>query len=97
MLKSELIDAIRSRTGLSKKDVESAINALFDVIEDSLVLGERVDVHGFGRFEARKTRPRMVRHPSSRRLMTIPARTQVSFRPSECVVRAVNGPLKRTT
>lgn len=96
MVKSDLIEAVRSRTGQPKQDVVRVVNALFNAIVDSLSLGERVDVYGFGRFETRQAKARQLRHPSNQKLMTIPARNQVVFRVSEGITRIINTPLRHT-
>jgi len=95
MVKSDLIEAVRSRTGQPKQDVVRVVNALFDAIVDSLSLGERVEVHGFGRFETRQSKARQLRHPANQKLMMIPARNQVVFRVSDGIMRTINSPLKR--
>ena len=56
MNKAELISAVAVKTGLSKKDSEKAINATFEAITTSLEAGEKVQLVGFGAFEA-KVRP----------------------------------------
>lgn len=89
MVKSDIIEAVRSRTGLAKKDAERAVNTLFDVVADALSLGERVDVSGFGCFVIRDTPSRKVRHPVSRKTIHIPSKSKVQFKPSPSVVRSV--------
>ena len=53
MKKTELIDAIKETTGLSKKDSEKALTAALDAIVNAVAAGEKVQLTGFGTFEQR--------------------------------------------
>jgi DNA-binding protein HU-beta len=52
MNKTELIAACAESAGLTKKDTERIINAAIDAITESLAQGEKVQLSGFGTFEA---------------------------------------------
>jgi integration host factor subunit beta len=47
MKKSELIDALRYETGLSKKKAEAVVDMLFNEMSNALVMGDRVEIRGF--------------------------------------------------
>ena len=49
MNKGELINAVAAN-GLTKKDAEAAINAVFGAIGDALAKGDSVQLIGFGTF-----------------------------------------------
>jgi DNA-binding protein HU-beta len=49
--KKNLIKAVSVRSKLSKKDAESAVEAVFDLITKSLVSGDSLALLGFGKFE----------------------------------------------
>ena len=51
MNKSDLIQAVAEKSGLTKKDSAIAVDAMFDGITDSLAKGESVHLIGFGTFE----------------------------------------------
>ena len=53
MNKTELINVVKEKTGLSKKDAEQAVNAVLDTVTEELVKGEKVQIVGFGTFEVR--------------------------------------------
>lgn len=68
MNKTELRDELANRTGLSRKDAEGAVNALFatdrgGIIADELRKGGKVRITGFGTFEARDRKARTGRNP----------------------------------
>ena len=54
MNKADLIAAIAAKTGETKKSAEASVNAFVDVVTESLVKGDKVQLVGFGSFEVRK-------------------------------------------
>ena len=65
MNKTELIAAITEKTGFTKKDAEKALNSVVDVITESLVKGEKVQIVGFGSFEVKARPERVARNPQA--------------------------------
>ena len=63
MNKGELVEAVMNRLGGSKKGAENAVDAVFDVISDSLRRGDDVSLSGFGTFLVKKRAARMARNP----------------------------------
>ena len=53
MNKAELIAAVAEKTGLSKKDSEKAVSAVFASITEGLKKGEKLSLVGFGTFEVK--------------------------------------------
>ncbi|HCI23844.1 MAG TPA: integration host factor subunit alpha, partial [Lachnospiraceae bacterium] len=51
MNKTELIDAMASKTGMTKKNAEAALNAFVETVSEELVKGGKVALTGFGTFE----------------------------------------------
>ncbi len=76
MNKTELIAEVANRTGLSKKDAESAVNATTDTI----AAGDKVQLVGFGTFESKERGARTGRKPSTGEIIEIPASTVPSFK-----------------
>ena len=69
MNKAELTSALAMRTKMSKADAGRTIDALFDdkgIIAGELKRGAKVQITGFGNFEARKRAARMGRNPKDR-------------------------------
>jgi DNA-binding protein HU-beta len=66
MNKAELINAAAEKTGLSKKDTESVINAAIDAITACLAQGDKVQLVGFGAFEVKQRAERIGRNPIPR-------------------------------
>ncbi len=80
MNKTELVDAVASRAGLSKADADRAVNAFVDAVEGALVRGEKVTVTGFGTFEVRDRAARMGRNPQTGAPLHIPASKSPAFK-----------------
>ena len=73
MNKSDLVAAIAAKTGATKKDAEASLNAFTDVVTESLVKGDKIQLVGFGSFEVRKRAARKGRNPQTKEEIKIPA------------------------
>lgn len=75
MNKSELVDHVADRTGVSKKDVEASISMMFDVISDEVSHGNDVTIQGWIKVERVNRKARMGHNPQTGEKMQIPAST----------------------
>ena len=91
MNKSDLIAAVAAKTGDTKKNAEALINALIDVIAESLKDGEKIQVVGFGSFEVRERAERKGRNPQTGKEMKIAAKKAPVFKAGKALKDAVNG------
>ena len=91
MNKSDLIAAVAAKTGDTKKNAEASINALIDVIAESLKDGEKIQVVGFGSFEVRERAERKGRNPQTGKEMKIAAKKAPVFKAGKALKGAVNG------
>ncbi|WP_035186220.1 HU family DNA-binding protein [Alteribacter aurantiacus] len=89
MNKTELINAVSEKTELSKKDATNAVDAVFDVITDSLQKAEKVQLIGFGNFEVRERAARKGRNPQTGEEIEIPASNVPAFKPGKALKDAV--------
>lgn len=80
MNKAELITAVAEKADLTKRDVETVVNAITEVIEEALTKGEKVSLVGFGTFEVRDRAARMGRNPQTKQEIKIPATRVPAFR-----------------
>ena len=83
MNKIELIAAVAEKTGLTKKDVERAVSATFEAVAESMVKGEKVQISGFGIFEAKNREARVGRNPRTKESIEIPATRLPAFKASK--------------
>ena len=71
MNKTDLINNISSKSGLTKKDVESVLNGFLGEITEALAGGDKVQLIGFGTFETRKRSGRTGRNPQTGKTIVI--------------------------
>ncbi|MDA3815022.1 MAG: HU family DNA-binding protein [Patescibacteria group bacterium] len=90
MNKSEVVDAIATKTGLSKKDSEATIEALIDTITGALQKGDQVAFTGFGTFKVTKRAARKGINPATREPLDIPASNSPKFKAGKSLKEAVN-------
>ena len=90
MNKSDLIAEIAAKTGSTKKDAEATLNAFVDVVTESLVKGDKVQLVGFGSFEVRKRADRKGRNPQTKEEIKIPASKAPVFKAGKALKDLVN-------
>lgn len=93
MNKAELIEAVGDRSGLSKADATRAVEALFDgdgVIVRTLKKRDKVQVTGFGTFQAKDRAARTGRDPRTGAAIQIKAATVPSFKAGQVFKDALN-------
>lgn len=90
MNKSDLIAAIAAKTGDTKKNAETALNAITEVITEALVKGDKVQLVGFGSFEVRKRAARKGRNPQTKEEIKIPASKAPVFKAGKALKDVVN-------
>lgn len=83
MNKTELIAAAAEQTGMTKKDMEKALNAALDTITGALKNNDKVQLSGFGIFEVKEREARMGRNPQTGEAMEIAAARIPSFKASK--------------
>lgn len=90
MNKSEFIQAMAEKSGLSVKDATAALNATLETIQESLRKGEPVSFVGFGTFEVKERSARTGRNPRTKQPVEIPASKVPSFKAGKSLKEAVN-------
>jgi len=89
MNKTELINAIAEKSGLSKKDSENALAATVDAITSSLQSGNKVQLVGFGIFDVKDRAARVGRNPKTKEPINIPATRTPVFKAGKALKDAV--------
>jgi len=90
MNKSELIAMMSTKANLTKKDSESALNALVESITETMKKGEKVSLVGFGTFETRKRAARNGINPQTKKAIKIPATNAPAFKAGKALKDSVN-------
>ena len=75
MTKSELIEAVSSRKpALSKKDVETVVNTVFDTMVAAMAQDYRIEIRGFGSFVVKRRVARDGRNPKTGAKVFVPTK-----------------------
>ena len=90
MKKSDLVEAIAEKTGLTKADSTRALDAAFEAITKALSKGDKVPLVGFGTFAVSKRAAREGRNPRTGETVKIAARKAVTFKAGSALKEAVN-------
>lgn len=90
MTKTQLIDNAAKATGLTKKDVTLAYDALLSAVEGALIAGESVQISGFGIFSVKEQAARTGRNPRTNEPVQIPASRRVGFSASKTLKDKLN-------
>lgn len=83
MDKEKMVEALSQKTGMTKKSSEAALNAVLQIIAETLVSGDRVQIVGFGTFEVKERAPRTGRNPQLNLPVYIPAKRVPYFTPGK--------------
>jgi len=90
MTKTDLVNVINAETQVSKKDTEAVINAAIAAITAALKEGDKVQLIGFGTFEAKATAEREGRNPRTGETIKIAAGKKPTFAASKALKDALN-------
>ncbi len=80
MNKTQLIDAMAAKAGLSKADAKRALEAFIDSTSEALKGGDKVALVGFGSFSVSERGARTGRNPQTGATINIPAKKVVKFK-----------------
>lgn len=91
MFKPELIEEMSQSMGTSKKEAEKALDAFVEIVKNAVIDGARVQIVGFGTFEATERAERMGRNPKTGESLLVPASKSLKFKPAKALKDAMNG------
>ncbi len=80
MTKADLSKVVAQKTGMTKKNAEIAVAAVFDGIVEALCEGEKVQLVGFGTFEVKERGPREMNNPRTGEKIMTPATKYPAFK-----------------
>lgn len=90
MNKLELIEAMATRTGASKKATAEALNAFVEVVAETMKNGDKVQLVGFGTFEVRNRAARKGHNPQTGAELKIAACKAPAFKAGKALKDIVN-------
>ncbi|MFS1538091.1 MAG: HU family DNA-binding protein [Candidatus Phlomobacter fragariae] len=89
MNKTELINKIAEKSGLTKKNSEKAVNALIKTVTEALKSGNDVQLVGFGSFQVKQRAARQGRNPQTGETLKIAAANVPSFKAGQNLKEAI--------
>lgn len=90
MNKTELVNAIAEKAGLTKVDAKNALDATLTAIADALKNDDKVALVGFGTFSVTEKAARTGINPRTKEKIEIPARKVVKFKAGADLVKKIH-------
>lgn len=91
MNKSELVDSVAQKAGLTKEQATKAVNAFVSTIEDVMLTGDSLTLVGFGTFGIKERAARTGRNPQTGAEIKIAASKVASFKAGKTLKDRANG------
>ncbi|BCX13585.1 MAG: transcriptional regulator [Candidatus Dojkabacteria bacterium] len=89
MNKAQLVAHIASKTGLTKKDVASVLEAFVDAVVSTVSKNDAVTLTGFGTFKAVHRKASTKRNPKTGAPVKVPAKNVPKFTAGKAFKEAV--------
>ena len=90
MNKTELSAAVAAKADLTRKQAEAAVNAVVEVVGETLKEGGRVQIVGFGTFEVKNRPARKARNPRTGEEISISASKAPVFKAGKALKDTVD-------
>lgn len=65
MNRSDLINSLKDKVALSRKDAGKVVDTFFDALKETLSKSDRVEIRGFGSFSVKSYKPYIGRNPKT--------------------------------
>ena len=91
MNKSDLVNNISGKSDLyTEDDIEKTINSILDLISESLMKSQRVEIRNFGTFSVRSRDERLSRNPKTGTSVLVQPKKHPYFRASKNLKQSLN-------
>ena len=90
MTKTDLVNVVAAETEVSKKTVDTVVNAVLDAVANALKENDKVQLIGFGTFEVKTVAAREGHNPKTGETIQIAESKKVSFSSSKVLKDLVN-------
>jgi integration host factor subunit beta len=92
MLKSDLINILVVKRGVTQKQAESTIETIFDSMKDALCRGENIEIRGLGAFHVKHYDGYQGRNPKTGEVIPVKPKRGILFRTGKELRDRVNRP-----
>ena len=89
MNKTDLVEVVSSKAGVTKTEAQKVVTATLDAIVQGVVADGKVILPGFGTFETRQRSARNGRNPRTGEVIKIKATKAPAFKPGKGMKDAV--------
>ena len=89
MTQGELIKKISAKFFLTQPEVKEIIKYLLEKITTELQKNDRVYLRGFGSFKSITRKAKKVRHPKTKKMITVPEHKDIDFTPSKKLLKSL--------
>ncbi|HWX39175.1 MAG TPA: HU family DNA-binding protein [Candidatus Sulfotelmatobacter sp.] len=83
MIKLDIVNAVVTKTGVSRTKAEQAVETVFEAMKSALGKGERIELRRFGVFNVRPRKTGIGRNPRTGQEVSIPPGKAVRFKPGK--------------
>jgi len=80
MNKTELVNAVAEKAGISKVNAKAAVDAAIEAVVNALAEGDKISLIGFGTFSVAEKAARTGFNPRTKEAIEIPARKTIKFK-----------------
>lgn len=80
MNKTELVNAVAEKAGISKANAKAAVDAAMEAVAGALAEGDKISLIGFGTFSVAEKAARTGFNPRTKEAIEIPARKTIKFK-----------------
>ncbi|KPP82810.1 MAG: integration host factor alpha subunit IhfA [Oceanicaulis sp. HLUCCA04] len=95
LTRADLADAIHRDIGVSRQESAQLVEAVLDMVSDTLVKGETVKLSSFGSFQLREKNGRVGRNPKTGEEVPIDPRRVLVFKPSQVLKERIDNALSK--
>lgn len=80
MLKSDLVNILVTKRGVTQKQAEATIETIFDAMKDALCRGENIEIRGLGAFHVKNYQGYQGRNPKTGEVIPVKPKRGLLFR-----------------
>jgi integration host factor subunit beta len=92
MNRSDLIDALKDKVALSRKDAIKVVDTFFDALKETLANGDRIEIRGFGSFSVKHYKPYVGRNPKTGDRIQVTSKKLPFFKVGKDLKEGVDNP-----
>jgi len=90
MLKSDLVEMLVQKRGLTQKQAEQTIETIFDTMKDALCKEENIEIRGLGAFHVKHYQGYQGRNPKTGQVIPVKPKRGILFRTGKELRERVN-------